>query len=254
MLPLGICVPIEHTSVFPATDDVSASIKASQTIGILLEDWSGDAMNYSSIYDAGSRARAQAELDRMVETGRADRASSWQEVVALVGPEAKLTQLACVEKVKDGKLKARLIVDVRRSGVNGRMNLLERICLPRISDVAVAVHELLKDMHSGEHLEMMVMDFSDAFTRFGWISGKGHGYASKLWMAHISSLNVFALDLHVGPCFAGVLPPQSCPPRPHASSVVSMTPSLWPVARGLNWHGAKPNEGAQSIGSEFDWL
>ena len=155
-VPLGIIsVPIEHTSVFPATDDVSASIKASQTIGILLEDWSGEAMNYSSFYDAGSRA--QAELDRMVKSGRADRASSWQEVVALVGPEAKLTQLACIEKV------TRLMVDMRRSGVNGRMTLLECICLPRISDVAVAVHELLKDMHSCEHLEMMVIDVSDAF-------------------------------------------------------------------------------------------
>ena len=160
-VPLGLSVPIEHTNVFPATDEVSASIKASQAMGILLEDWDGEATNYASFYEAGSRA--QAELDRMVETGRADRAETWAEVVALVGPEAKLTQLACIEKEKDGKIKTRLIVDMRRSGVNGCMKLFERVCLPRVSDVACSARELLKDMHSDETLEFMVIDFSDAF-------------------------------------------------------------------------------------------
>ena len=99
----------------------------------------------------------------MVDTGRADRANTWAEVVSLVGPEAKLTQLACIEKERDGKIKTRLIVDVRRSGVNGCMSLFERICLPRVSDVAAATRELLNEMHPEESLEFMVVDFTNAF-------------------------------------------------------------------------------------------
>ena len=70
-VPLGVSAPIVNTGIFPATEDVFASIKSSQAIGRLLEDWSGEALNYSSFYEAGSKA--QDELDRIVETGRADR-------------------------------------------------------------------------------------------------------------------------------------------------------------------------------------
>ena len=77
------------------------------------------------------------ELGHAVDAGRGDRASAWAEVVSLVGPGAKLTQLACREG-KDGKIKTKLIVDLRRSRVNGRVSLFERICLPRVSDVASA--------------------------------------------------------------------------------------------------------------------
>lgn len=160
-VPLGISAPIVNTGIFPATEDVSASIKSSQAIGRLLEDWSGEALNYSSFYEAGSKA--QDELDRMVKTGRADRVRTWEEVVSLVGPNAKLTQLACIVKEKDGKEKVRLIVDMRRSGINGQMKLFERTVLPRLHDVAASVQELFKIMSPEEQLEFLVIDFSDAF-------------------------------------------------------------------------------------------
>lgn len=165
-VPLGISLPIQNTGIFPATDDVSASIKASQAEGCLLEDWSGEALNYSSFYEAGSKA--QSELDRLVETGRADKVDSWDEVVQLVGHQAKLTQLACIVKEQqsaDGtvKEKIRLIVDMRRSGINGQCDLYERIVLPRLHDVAMSVHELFKIMAPDEEVELLVIDFSDAF-------------------------------------------------------------------------------------------
>lgn len=159
--PLGISQPIENTGIFPETDDVSASIKASQVIGRLLEDWDGAARNYESFYDAGDKA--QAELDRLVEDERADKVSSWEEVVSMVGEDAKLTQLACIVKMKEGKEKVRLVVDMRRSGVNGQMQLLERVVLPRVPDVAKSCSELLKLALKSDLLEFMICDFSDAF-------------------------------------------------------------------------------------------
>lgn len=99
----------------------------------------------------------------MVEDGRAERVENWKQVVDLVGEDAKLTQLACIVKVKDGKEKVRLVVDMRRSGINGQMVLLERVVLPRIPDVAASCRELLKFASSYDQLEFLVCDFSDAF-------------------------------------------------------------------------------------------
>ena len=159
--PIGVSQEIQNTGVFPATDDVSAAIKASQVIGTLLEDWDGNVENYQSFYEAGPKA--QSELDRLVEDGRAERVENWKQVVDLVGEDAKLTQLACIVKVKDGKEKVRLVVDMRRSGINGQMVLLERVVLPRIPDVAASCRELLKFASSYDQLEFLVCDFSDAF-------------------------------------------------------------------------------------------
>ena len=108
---------------------MSASIKASQTLGILLEDWDGSAKNYKSFEESG--AKGQAELDRLVECGRATKVCSWGEVVQLVGEGAKLTKLACIIKHKDGAEKVRLVVDMCRSGVNGLMMLKERVIFRR---------------------------------------------------------------------------------------------------------------------------
>ena len=81
----------------PPGDDVLASIKASQVNGILLEDWNGSASNYRSFDDAGEKARE--EQDRMVCEG-ATAASTWSEVVQQLGPEAKLTKLACISQTQ----------------------------------------------------------------------------------------------------------------------------------------------------------
>ena len=160
--PLGISRPIIHTNVFPSTDSVSASIKASQAIGTLIEDWDGRAQNYKSFQEAGPKA--ELELDRLVADGRAELVASWQEVTDAVGPHAKLTKLACIIKQRGDVEKVRLLVDMRRSGINGLMDLRERIVLPRISDVADSLRHIVRDPRNrGCTPEFMIADFSDAF-------------------------------------------------------------------------------------------
>lgn len=159
--PLGISEGICNNGIFPKTDEVSAAIKASQAMGELLEDWDGSAKNYKSFEEAGNKA--QHELDRLVADGRADRVNTWEEVVEVVGEEAKLTKMACIVKMKGGQEKVRIVVDMRRSGINGRMVLLERVVLPRVSDVAMSVHELLKSSGHGSTPEFFIADFKDAF-------------------------------------------------------------------------------------------
>ena len=85
-------------------------------------------------------------------------------MISLAGSEARLTKLACIKKVKqDGSVKLRLVVDTRRSGVNGLTHIRERVVLPRISDVARIWQKLL-ELNNGQcDVEFFSADFSNAF-------------------------------------------------------------------------------------------
>ena len=157
--PLGIIHPIPHTGIFPQTEDVSDAIRMSALCGRVVKDWDGTALNYESFYQAGEKA--QHELDRMLAEGWAEIVPTWAQVVQLFGPEARLTSIACIIKQSHGKEKVRLVVDMRRSSVNGLMTVKERVVLPRVSDVAKSVQALA---YSDSHLlELLCIDFKDAF-------------------------------------------------------------------------------------------
>lgn len=122
---------IEHSHVFPRTHEDRAAVQASRLEGEVIQDYLGDMMNYKSFMDESSKA--QELMDQMVEKDRAEVFSSWQEVVDRFGPGARLTKAGCLVKTKeDGAVKARLIFDGRRSGVNGVIVCRERVNLPSI--------------------------------------------------------------------------------------------------------------------------
>ena len=84
------------------------------------------------------------------------------------GPSARLTKAGCAKQREDGSVKARLIFDGRRSGINGMIVRRERVNLPRISDVARGFQQLLSNngqrAASGEvYAELFALDFKDAF-------------------------------------------------------------------------------------------
>jgi hypothetical protein len=145
--PLGIVHAIENTGVFPATQTVSAAIEESRIHGMLATDVDGTATNYSSFQE--SVAQAQELMDQLVQTGRADKFETWQEVVETFGEQAKLTRLACLVNKETGETKYRLVVGSRRSGANGLMNVKERVILPKISDVAQSIQYLTGSMTAG---------------------------------------------------------------------------------------------------------
>ena len=60
--------------------------------------------------------------------------------------------------------KVRLIVDMRRLGVNGIATVAERIVLPRPGD---AVDAIRHTMGAGSQGELMKADFADAFLSLG---------------------------------------------------------------------------------------
>ena len=86
----------------------------------------------------------------------------------------------CIVKMKDGVEKVRLVVDMRRSGINGLIIIFDRVCLPRVHDVACSVDEFFKLSNDNDVLEFMVADFSDAFyplkllpDKRPWVVAKG---------------------------------------------------------------------------------
>ena len=136
--PVGIEEKITNTGIFPATDADSGAVEASRLEGQLLVDTDGSAVNYRSFEEAGGNA--QDLLDQMVAAGRSEVFDTWDQVVEAVGA-ARLTKMACIVKAKEtGELKYRLVVDSRRSGVNGLMEVRERVILPRVTESPTSSH------------------------------------------------------------------------------------------------------------------
>ena len=143
---------------------MSAAIEASRVQGRLIDDSDGSNVNYKSFMEVAENA--QELLDQLVREGRSEVFETWEAVKSRFGQEAKLTKLACIAKVKEsGETKYRLVVDSRRSGVNGLMTVKERVILPKITDVVSGLHAIARKCEgfSGFELEMFSVDFKDAF-------------------------------------------------------------------------------------------
>lgn len=159
--PLGIQKEIVPSGVFPVTSEDTAAVEASRLEGQMMDDLEGKHQNYVSFREAAEKG--QEILDDMVMQGRAVCYYSSQEVLDKVGPNARLTKLGCIIKQKeDGSEKVRIIVDSRRSGVNGMVYLRERVVLPRMTDITSAWYRLMSS-HHGQTVEAMSADFKDAF-------------------------------------------------------------------------------------------
>ena len=199
--PLGIEAPLETNNVFPTTAEGTKAVEASrnfQTLTAMADVL--QAENYKSFQEAGEPA--EAELERIAQLGYATWAADWETVTASVGAGAALTKFGCVQKEKpDGTLKTRLIVDMRRSGINGKMTIRQRVVLPRVTEVATSWQQL-RAMYQGQPLTLARIDFKDAFytcrlnpqeKKFAVVRGRKGYYI----------LNVVAFGLACGPLLWG---------------------------------------------------
>ena len=199
--PLGIEVPLEVNTVFPETAEDTKAVEQSRGFPILttVEDVEA-ASNYKSFEEAGKAA--EDELERIAQLGYAIQAGSWSEVVTRVGEGAALTKLGCIQKPRpDGTTKTRLIVDMRRSGINGKMEIRQRVVLPRVTEVASAWRHL-QARNPGESITLAVIDFKDAFYTCR-LSSKEMKYAVVRGRKGYYILQVVAFGLACGPLLWG---------------------------------------------------
>ena len=74
-----------------------------------------------------------------------------------------VSKLAMITKITVDKVKRRLILDCRVSGVNSKTVQYERIILPLVTDVVFDTLEMLKCSGGAVAPRFLVLDFSDAF-------------------------------------------------------------------------------------------
>jgi len=96
-----------------------------------------------------------------------------QELRARLGKDVVPAKVAVIAKLrKDGTKKIRIIVDMLRAGINGRIKIRERVVLPRMSDLADAALDVMEEWSQwGSPLEaqceLFAVDFEDAFYTMG---------------------------------------------------------------------------------------
>ena len=103
-------------------------------------------------------------LDQLVREGYVKKVKSLSQAKQLLSGATPVTsKLALITTEKDGVLKHRLILDCRVSGANDAARRYERILLPKAWNVVAAIMDLKKRAGKQEIIELMVLDFSDAF-------------------------------------------------------------------------------------------
>ena len=68
-----------------------------------------------------------------------------------------------VAKEKHGKVKKRLILDLKRSGISNRTRKTHRVTLPRLSDLIQDILQLLATKSAEQEVEGFVLEFANAF-------------------------------------------------------------------------------------------
>eukprot|EP00438_Fugacium_kawagutii_P013978 Skav200729 [mRNA] locus=scaffold274:51612:55414:+ [translate_table: standard] len=159
-VPLGMNLPIPRSNgVFPATGE-----EWEENFGEAPElELQTETKNYRSFTDFPEDA--DIEVRRYVEAGFA-KVMSWDEVKSQF-ERGTVSRLALILKEKpEGGVKRRVVVDLLRSGGNGRAATPERIVLPRVLDVTTMAREMAAQAPQGTTAEFVMFDFKDAFCHY----------------------------------------------------------------------------------------
>ena len=81
----------------------------------------------------------------------------------LKGRTPILSKFAVLKKVNNGRVKKRIILDLKQSGVTRCTRQTHRVVLPRASDVVHDILRMLSERQGDEDIESLVLDFVDAF-------------------------------------------------------------------------------------------
>ena len=149
-VPLGITKPITPGGIFPCAE-LSHS-EGDQDLQFWLD-------NYGSYNE--HRAGAEAILAREREKGWLEWSPTREPLDRKYGPITQ-NRIGVIAKQKGDQLKLRLIHDLKRSGVNAKVQFQERLILPRLSDAKDDVLHAIKEA-GHDNWECVVLDHADAF-------------------------------------------------------------------------------------------
>jgi hypothetical protein len=156
--PAGIEIPIPDKGIFPLYDP---ELDRTEIHAAELET-QAEFINYPGIEQDEDVA---GELKRLVEPTNkyALVFDSWEEVCAYLKSQPILSKIGAIKKMRNGKLKVRMVVDSKQSKVSRATRKFERTLLPRILDAVSDAMSLSALLREGVEIEYMVADFRDAF-------------------------------------------------------------------------------------------
>ena len=157
--PLGITETIFPCNIFPECAPRQVGPSESDEVKPKFLTGSHGFNNYASY--TTNQSLADGAMRREVAAGYAETGDI--ETLQRKYGQLVLSKIACIVSSKDGAQKVRLIHDLRRSAVNAKIILRERLVLPRLCDVVQATLDLMEAGFDSDHLEFMVADFRDAF-------------------------------------------------------------------------------------------
>ena len=153
--PAGIASQIPTAGIFPTDASPPDEQESLSLLG--LEDFT----NYRSV---DGDPEAIPLVEGLAGTGFFSIFEDAKECRAWLHARPVFSRMAMLCKTrKDGTVKRRLISDCRRSGVNSRAKLPERLVLPRVADAVRSALHLLQQRRPDSEIEMMAIDFKDAF-------------------------------------------------------------------------------------------
>jgi hypothetical protein len=129
-----------------------------------LESLISDPESFLNSHGIDDDEHALAEIQGLRGQGLIE---DYESVVEQVQAKPSLSKVGVLEKISSGKVKRRVIVDSKRSGVSPATTKLERIVLPRVLDAVYdALHQMAEARRRGDTscvTEFFVLDFANAF-------------------------------------------------------------------------------------------
>ena len=166
-------VPLGMSQLIPSSNGVFPPVEMEEISAMPPElEEQLEVANYRSMHE--DMEAAKGELDRYIEKGFAVLLDKGEAAEAF--GRGTVSKLALISKLKEGPqgavMKHRIIIDMLRSGGNGRAKVPERITLPRVNDMVKTIQKLWRerrqDLDEGDPgVELVGADLSDAYCHFG---------------------------------------------------------------------------------------
>jgi hypothetical protein len=138
----------------------------------------GVRQSYQSVEDDDY---AWDEVQRLVQKGFLAEARNLSECKSILnGDTPVVSKFGMVIKEKGGKVKRRLILDAKESGITncGRKN--ERIILPTVVDLVFDSLSAHRESQNWQSIEWLVLDITDAFWTLGLRNSERKFFVGKL--------------------------------------------------------------------------
>ena len=146
------------------------------------EDLEGDVEIFRNYAGMDEDENVWSQVHEFVEKGFLKAFDSLHECEGFLGGTPVLSRFGQVTKVRFGKLKRRLTLDVKQSRVKDGTRKVHRVPLPRATDVVCDIMDMLHKHPLGtdEQLDLLVLDFVDAFWNVPLMASERRFFVGKL--------------------------------------------------------------------------